>query len=149
MFTFNFVFTGIAEDAHWRFLAHEQAAAVLHIISFQNPSCQAEMVTAGAIKYLVGLCDVFNPEGCHSNCCKSVSEQSIDASKLLYDLTYKKKLVGKVKEMTVEEIREKAVKLIRNGEDFFTILIVNKLIKGYRDLIIDQLLQLRYLLFHW
>lgn len=106
---------GIAEDAHWRFLAHEQAAAVLHIISFQNPSCQAEMVTAGAIKYLVGLCDVFNPEGCHSNCCKSVSEQSIDASKLLYDLTYKKKLVGKVKEMTVEEIREKAVKLIRNG----------------------------------
>lgn len=113
------VLSGTTEDAHWRFLAHEQAAAVLRIISFQNPSCQAEMITAGAIKYLVGLCDVFNPEGCHSNCCKSICEQSIDASKLLYDLTYKKKLVGKVKEMTVEEIREKAVKLIRNGENVF------------------------------
>ena len=119
--TFNFVFTGIAEDVHWRFLAHEQAAAVLNIISYQNPSCQAEMITAGVIKYLVGLCDVFNSEGRHSSCCKSlsVSEKSIDASKLLYDLTYKKKLVGKVKELTVEEIREKAVKLIRNGEGFF------------------------------
>jgi len=107
--------TDPAEDAHWRFLAHEQAAAVLHIISFQNPSCQAEMITAGAIKYLVGLCDVFNPDSRHSNCCKSIYEQSINASKHLYDLTYKKKLVGKVNELTVEEIREKAVKLIRNG----------------------------------
>jgi len=79
------------------------------------------MITAGAIKYLVGLCDVFNPEGCHSNCCKSILEQSIDARKLLYDLTYKKKLVGKVKELTMEEIREKAVKLIRHGEGFFFI----------------------------
>ena len=145
IFTFNFVFTGITEDAHWRFLAHEQAAAVLHLISFQNPSCQAELITAGAIKYLVGLCDVFNPEGCHSNCCKSICKQSIDASRLFYDLTYKKKLVGKVKEMTVEEIRDKAVKLIRNGEIF---LLNNKLIKGYRDLIIEQLLQLRFSLFH-
>ena len=104
------------EDAHWRFLAHEQATAVLRMISFQNPSCQAEMVTAGAIKHLVRLCDVFNPEGYHSNCCKSLCEHSSDASKLFHDLTYKKKLVGKVKEMTLEDIRENAVKLIRTGE---------------------------------
>ena len=77
------------------------------------------MIAAGVIKYLVRLCDVFNPEGCHSNCCKVICEQSVDASKLLYDLTYKKKLVGKMKEMAVEEIREKAVNLIRNGENFF------------------------------
>jgi len=77
------------------------------------------MITAGAIKYLVGLCDVFNPDGRHSNCCKSIYEQSINASKHLYDLTYKKKLVGKVNELTVEEIREKAVKLIRNGDNLF------------------------------
>lgn len=122
VFTFNFVLTDVTEDSHWRFLAHEQAAAVLRLISYQNPSCRAELITAGAIKYLVGLCDVFNPDGCHSNCCKSICEQSIEASRLLYDLTYKKKLVGKVKEMTVEEIRDKAVKLIRNGEDFFFLL---------------------------
>ena len=77
------------------------------------------MITAGAIKYLVGLCDVFNPDGHHSNCCKSMYEQSINASKHLYDLTYKKKLVGKVNELSVEEIREKAVKLIRNGDNLF------------------------------
>ncbi|XP_078381950.1 uncharacterized protein LOC144664652 isoform X2 [Oculina patagonica] len=104
-----------SEDAYWRLLAHEQAAAVLQIISFQNPSCQAEMVTAGAIKHLVRLCDVLNPEGCHTNCCQSTSEHSSDASKLLQDLTYKKKLVGKVKEMTLEDIRENAVKLVRTG----------------------------------
>lgn len=120
----------ITEDSHWRFLAHEQAAAVLRLISYQNPSCRAELITAGAIKYLVGLCDVFNPDGCHSNCCKSICEQSIAASRLLYDLTYKKKLVGKVKEMTVEEIRDKAVKLIRNG-------LVSGLIEVNRMLSID------------
>ena len=74
------------------------------------------MVTAGAIKHLVRLCDVFDPEGCHSNCCKPICEHSNDASKLLHDLTYKKNLVGKVKEMTLEDIRENAIKLVRTGE---------------------------------
>ncbi|KAJ7361742.1 hypothetical protein OS493_014382 [Desmophyllum pertusum] len=108
--------TGTTEDAHWRFLAHEQAAAVLHLVSFQNPSCQAEMVTTGAIKHLVRLCDVFNPEGCHSNCCQAVADQySSDASKLLYDLDIQEETGWKVKDMTLDDIREKAVKLIRTG----------------------------------
>lgn len=105
-----------AEDAHWRFLAHEQAAAVLRLITFQSPSCQSEAVSAGAIKHLVRLCDVFDPEGCHSNCCQSVYQSSSAAVQLFHDLTYEKKLVGKVKELTLDDIREKAINLIRTGE---------------------------------
>lgn len=103
------------EDAYWRYLAHEQAAAVLHILSFENPSIQAEMVSAGTIKHLVQLRDMFNPVGCHNNCCHAVYKCSKDANQLFHDLTVQKKLVGKVKELSVEAIREKAVNLIRTG----------------------------------
>lgn len=105
-----------SEDIHGRFLAHEQAAGVIHIISHQNPSCQAEMVSAGTIKHLVKLCDMFNTNGSHSNCCQSVYQCSREANALFHDLTFQKKLVGKVTEMSLTTLREKAVNLIRTGE---------------------------------
>ena len=107
---------GPSEDIHWRFLAHEQAVAVLHIISHQNPSCQAEMVSTGTIKHLVKLCDIFNVNGSHSNCCQSVYQCSREANALFHDLTFQKKLVGKVTELSLTALREKAVTLIRTGE---------------------------------
>ena len=75
------------------------------------------MVSAGTIKHLVQLRDVFNPVGCHNNCCHAVYKCSKDANQLFHDLTVQKKLVGKVKELSVEAIREKAVNLIRTGEN--------------------------------
>lgn len=114
------IHSDLAEDAHWRFAAHEQAAAVLRILSYQNPSCQAEMVSAGTIKHLVKLCDVFNPEGSHGNCCQSVYQCSTEATHLLHELTFQKKLVGKVREMPLDVLREKAVVLIKTGEQIIS-----------------------------
>ena len=90
-----------SEDIHWRSLAHEQAAAVFQNISHQNPSCQAKMVSAGTIKHLVKLCDMLNTSGSHSNCCQSVYQCSREANALFHDLTFQKKLVGKVTEMSL------------------------------------------------
>jgi len=106
---------GPSNDIQWRFLAHEQAAAVLHILSHQSQACQAEMVSAGAIKCLIKLCDMFIPGGSHSNCCQSVYQCSREANTLLHDLTFQKKLVGKVRELSLDALREKAVNLIRSG----------------------------------
>ena len=110
------MFSDSIEDVHWRYLAHEQAAAVLHTLSYQNPTIQSEMVSCGTIKHLVKLCDMFDPMGCHSNCCYSVYQCSKDANQLLQDLTFQKKLVGKVKELSLDALREKAVNLVRTGE---------------------------------
>lgn len=107
----------IGSSAHkqWRFRAHEQAAAVLHSLSFENLACQAEMVTSGIIKHMVQLCDVFNPNGPHSSCCLSTYSCSREANELLHELTFRKKLVGKIKEMSPTALREKGVNLIRSG----------------------------------
>ena len=110
------LFLDTIEDVHWQYLAHEQAAAVLHTLSYQNPTIQSEMVSCGTIKHLVKLCDMFDPMGCHSNCCYSVYQCSKDANQLLHDLTFQKKLVGKVKELSLDALREKAVNLVRTGE---------------------------------
>ncbi|RMX48072.1 hypothetical protein pdam_00002622 [Pocillopora damicornis] len=107
--------TDTAEDACWRFLAHEQAVAVLRLVTFQSKTCQTEVVSAGAIKLLVRMCDIFNPEGFHGNCCQPPYWSSSDAVQLLHDLTYRKKLVGQLKELNQDNIREKAVKLIKTG----------------------------------
>ncbi|CAH3151004.1 unnamed protein product [Pocillopora meandrina] len=107
--------TDTTEDACWRFLAHEQAVAVLRLVTFQSKTCQTEVVSAGAIKLLVRMCDIFNPEGFHGNCCQPPYWSSSDAVQLLHDLTYRKKLVGQLKELNQDNIREKAVKLIKTG----------------------------------
>ena len=90
---------------------------MLRLVTFQSKTCQTEVVSAGAIKLLVKMCDIFNPEGFHGNCCQPPYWSSSDAVQLLHDLTYRKKLVGQLKELNKDNIREKAVKLIKTGEE--------------------------------
>ena len=90
---------------------------MLRLVTFQSKTCQTEVVSAGAIKLLVRMCDIFNPEGFHGNCCQPPYWSSSDAVQLLHDLTYRKKLVGQLKELNKDNIREKAVKLIKTGEE--------------------------------
>ena len=90
---------------------------MLRLVTFQSKTCQTEVVSAGAIKLLIRMCDIFNPEGFHGNCCQPPYWSSSDAVQLLHDLTYRKKLVGQLKELNKDNIREKAVELIKTGEE--------------------------------
>ena len=90
---------------------------MLRLVTFQSKTCQTEVVSAGAIKLLIRMCDIFNPEGFHGNCCQPPYWSSSDAVQLLHDLTYRKKLVGQLKELNQDNIKEKAVKLIKTGEE--------------------------------
>ncbi|XP_031548893.1 uncharacterized protein LOC116286503 isoform X2 [Actinia tenebrosa] len=93
-----------------RLLSHEQSAALLQKLTYKDEICQADLVTAGAIRRLIQLCDVFNPTGSHSNCCHVPSQYSDKANKLFTDLTVNKKLIGKVHELSKEE----STKVIQN-----------------------------------
>ena len=75
------------------------------------------MVSAGFIKQLVKLCDVFNGKGCHRICCKVIDIFPKEANNLLRELTQGKKLVGKVQEMSQEDIRTEAQQLMKTGKE--------------------------------
>ncbi|XP_015757330.1 PREDICTED: uncharacterized protein LOC107336780 [Acropora digitifera] len=104
-----------SEDARWRLRSHEQATAVLRSLALNNSACQAKIVTSGAIKQVIQLCNILNTNGSHRNCCTSSYHSSKEANERFHELTFQKKLVGKIKEMSPSALREKAVNLLRSG----------------------------------
>lgn len=104
-----------SEDARWRLRSHEQATAVLRSLALNNSACQAKIVTSGAIKQVIQLCNILNTNGSHRNCCISSYHSSKEANERFQELTFQKKLVGKIKEMSPSTLREKALNLLRSG----------------------------------
>ena len=96
-------------------IAHEQASLVIRKLSFENSACQTELINAGALKNLIGLCNVFNPTGKHVDCCYVQEEFPAKAKHLLSELTYGKHLIGKVRELVGHERQEKAKYLSETG----------------------------------
>ena len=107
-----------------RLLSHEQAAAVLRKLAFENLACQGELISAGAIKHLVKLCSVFDAKGDHDACCKVMWQYSSEAKKLLHDLTYNRKLVGKVREVSEKTGKKIADKLMESGREILILLFL-------------------------
>ena len=99
-----------------RLLAHEQSSLLLRKLAYQNSVCQTELVNAGALKRLIGLCDVFNPTGQHANCCYVNQEFSEEAKSLLSELTLSKQLIGKIRELQGQEKVDRVQHLSEIGE---------------------------------
>ncbi|KAK2551490.1 hypothetical protein P5673_027680 [Acropora cervicornis] len=123
-----------SEDARWRLRSHEQATAVLRSLALNNSACQAKIVTSGAIKQVIQLlCNILNTNGSHRNCCISSYHSSKEANERFHELTFQKKLVGKIKELPPSALREKAVNFVDLYDttmDYQDIHISDELIKS-------------------
>ncbi|XP_048590689.1 uncharacterized protein LOC5514712 [Nematostella vectensis] len=101
-----------------RLLSHMQGAAVVQKLAYKNAACQRELISAGAVRQLVALCDVFDADGSHGNCCQMIYKHSDEADKAMYEMTKGRQLIGSVKELGKSQAVRAALHLLHKGLDF-------------------------------